>query len=104
MSTPCVEQDRAWMPTDFSTSLACPWSKSTYAQQTKRPVRSICLADFKTSAKDTAAINLHATTSERHVMDDYTNIWLNVAVVLSLAGIAVWLTLLPSTNFWGDDD
>ena len=37
-------------------------------------------------------------------MDDYTNIWLNVAAVLSLAGIAVWITLLPSTTFWGDDD
>lgn len=56
------------------------------------------------SAKDTAAINLHATTSERLVMDDYTTIWLNVAAVLSLAGIAVWLTLLPSTTFFGDDD
>lgn len=37
-------------------------------------------------------------------MDDYTTIWLNVAVVLSLTGIAIWMTLLPSTTFWGDDD
>ena len=56
------------------------------------------------SAKDTAAINLHATTSESNAMEGYTTIWLNVAAVLSLAGIAVWLTLLPSTTFWGDDD
>ena len=56
------------------------------------------------SAKGIAAINLHATTLERQVMDDYTNVWLNVVAALSLAGIAVWITLLPSTTFWGDDD
>lgn len=37
-------------------------------------------------------------------MDDHTHIFLNIAVVLSLTGVAVWMTLLPSTTFWGDDD
>jgi hypothetical protein len=37
-------------------------------------------------------------------MEGYLNIWLNVATVLALAGIAVWMTLLPSTTFFGDDD
>ena len=32
------------------------------------------------------------------------NITLNVAAVLALAGVVVWLTLLPSTTFFGDDD
>jgi hypothetical protein len=37
-------------------------------------------------------------------MEGFVNIWLNVAVVLCLAGIVVWFTLLPSTTFFGDDD
>lgn len=37
-------------------------------------------------------------------MEGYLTIWLNIAVVLSLVGISVWITLLPNTTFWGDDD
>lgn len=37
-------------------------------------------------------------------MEGYLNIWLNVATVLALTGIAVWATLLPSTTFFEDDD
>ena len=44
------------------------------------------------------------THKESRVMEGYLNIWLNVATVLALAGIAVWMTLLPSTTFFGDDD
>lgn len=31
-------------------------------------------------------------------------VWLNVATVLSLAGVVIWFTLLPCTTFFGDDD
>jgi hypothetical protein len=32
------------------------------------------------------------------------HIWLNIATVLALTGVVVWMTLLPSTTFFGDDD
>lgn len=31
------------------------------------------------------------------------NVWLNVAVGLSLAGFAIYCTLLRSTTWWGDE-
>lgn len=37
-------------------------------------------------------------------MEGYLNVWLNVATVLALVGVAVWATLLPCTTFWSDDD
>lgn len=37
-------------------------------------------------------------------MPENIHIWLNIATVLSLVGVVVWLTLLPSTTFFGDDD
>jgi hypothetical protein len=37
-------------------------------------------------------------------MEGYLTVWMNVAALMSLVGIFVWLTLLPSTNFFGDDD
>lgn len=35
---------------------------------------------------------------------DGLNVWMNVATILALAGVVVWMTLLPSTNFFEDDD
>ena len=37
-------------------------------------------------------------------MEGLINIWLNVTVMLCLVGVVIWLTLLPSTTFFGDDD
>jgi hypothetical protein len=42
--------------------------------------------------------------TRNNVMEGYLTVWMNVAALMSLVGIFVWLTLLPSTNFFGDDD
>lgn len=62
-----------------------------------------CGTTSRTIALECAEFDLLATT-RTNVMEGYLNIWLNVATVLALAGIAVWMTLLPSTTFFGDDD
>lgn len=37
-------------------------------------------------------------------MEGSIHVWMNVAVVMSLIGVLVWMTVLPYTTFFEDDD
>lgn len=40
----------------------------------------------------------------RIIMDEMISLWLNIATVLVMVGFVTYLSLLPYTTFFGDDE